>query len=435
MKKLNTSTILLILALLIFAGCSSTPITPIKKDSPAPPKDESCILLVRIKVKNHSGFFLEKFFDVHPKISINKIEYDKKDSHIFFTHSSLYSGTEKETQETWKAENGLYTLEQAFNTKAECGEYLLNDLNLYLGSTTSYGYNSKTTTSYTHHFYLNQGFSLSERGVYVLGTIYFDILEFSGTFPDYSFKYNLYLEQKSEDIENIIKEFQTGYPKIASALEKEIRILPVHYKYICSFSEGSSGHKQTDLWPSIPYRDQSDKSNTMEYLYWKGKYALKKKVSDTLFNYIGMNRRLALSSNYDIEWKSRINWSKPGEESKGFGLMFGDDPKNCYFFTTTGKGQTAVAFLQKDAWQNRVLGFNGKNWHYYSEGQENYHRIENRDGVLKYYVNDKLLCEFKSVFAIQNPYFGFFISGEGLITYDDFIITGKDQNDILSAED
>jgi hypothetical protein len=103
-KKLNTSTILLILALLIFAGCASNPITPIKKDSPAAAKDESCFLLVRIRVKNHSGAFLEKFFDNHPRIGINKIEYDKKDSHILFTHFDLYSGTEKDTQETWKAE-------------------------------------------------------------------------------------------------------------------------------------------------------------------------------------------------------------------------------------------------------------------------------------------------------------------------------------------
>jgi len=53
--------------------------------------------------------------------------------------------------------------------------------------------------------------------------------------------------------------------------------------------------------------------------------------------------------------------------------------------------------------------------------------IENRDGILKYYVNDKLLSEFNSAFSTKNPYFAFFISGEGLVTYDDFIITDKDQ--------
>jgi hypothetical protein len=107
--------------------------------------------------------------------------------------------------------------------------------------------------------------------------------------------------------------------------------------------------------------------------------------------------------------------------------MYGDDPENCYFFTTTGEGQTSVEILQKDGWQNRVLELNGKNCYDYSEGKENYHRIENRNGVLRYYVNDNLLSEFKSVFASRNPYFAFFISGEGLVTYDDFIITGKDQ--------
>ena len=109
-----------------------------------------------------------------------------------------------------------------------------------------------------------------------------------------------------------------------------------------------------------------------------------------------------------------------------FRSMFGKDNKNCYYFATSGSGKTAVINFQNGLWKNYVLSFGKMNAYSASEGKANYYRIENRSGSIKYYINNRLLREFKSVYDVRYPYFGFFISGSGIVVYDDFNIMGTD---------
>jgi len=411
---------LILLSLLIFSGCSSGPITKLTSDSPASEKDKSTLLL-KVKITSKSPEFIKLFYDkmgVLPIIGFKRIKKNKSDSHIILIPSNLsILAREPPKYNLWEEKGNIYTLDENIYISAEPGDYLLNDLHLYLGSETSYSYKSQTTTSYIHYFYMNTGFTVPNHGVYTLGTLYFNIEDFSGKWPNYTFKYFLYQDQNKKDLKNLEADFHTKYPKISLSSEKLIEVLPLYYRYVCTFSD-SKGAQWKRLWGV-------KRTGTVDFfISFNDKYTIKKEVSDNLVNYISIKKRLSLSRNYNIEWKSRL---AAGENEKGFGLIFGKDARNCYYFTTTGIGKTAVINFQNGKWRNRPLNYGEINAYSSSVEIENCYRIENRNGSLKYYINNRLLCEFKSVYDVKRPYFAFFISGKGIVIYDDFIITGMDR--------
>jgi hypothetical protein len=412
MKTISRITICIIL-LIIFAGCASMPLKPLKKDILSGAPDQTAVLLFDVEIISHSSRLLDEFAWNIPFITIQKVE---ESSLIPVELSSQFKWnfwTGEFEEETWKVDGSVHRLEYSLATEALCGEYRFFDINFELGSVTSYGYDSSTTTTYSHHFYMNEGFQVQTPGIYTLGKIVLEIIDMRGDFPNYGFTYKLFIEQDPDGMFETYKNFAGSYPQLAALYNFKAAQAPVYYSYIYNFS--------TDrylLW-NAPWDSAAGK--VVDYQYWNGKYALKKKISDGSYYYMRNTQDIYMPENCNLCWKSQI---VEGEGENGAGLMFGSEPNNCYFFTMLPDGRVGVGYLKEGEWKDQLFEFSVTGGYSEADGLENHHRIEKRGSKATYYLNDHKVLTFKTRFTQDYPMFAFFTAGKGIVTFDDFMITG-----------
>jgi len=137
--------------------------------------------------------------------------------------------------------------------------------------------------------------------------------------------------------------------------------------------------------------------------------------------YSTMKEALALPNAYAIHYKMR--WIA-GVKDAVYGFLIRQNEKNFYYFGATAEG-TPIVWIKKDGkWienpkVNRISQFLS------SPEQPDNFKIDFKDGIFTYRINDKVASTFKNALGNSRAKIGFFVSGTQKVTVDSIAISER----------
>jgi hypothetical protein len=374
---------------------------------------EETILLFQVEVIDHTGKLEENRYSFLPRLNIKKLDDYKIVDYIDISSAIKTNFWTGDLQKPGWINNGDSSVyKEVYYTSAEPGEYHLDNISLYLGSTNSSSYNSSTTTSYTQYFYQEKGFKLKSNTFNVLGVIKLEILNIEGQFPNYVFTSNSVLDNSEAAVNKLLADFTVTYHDTVGLDKIETFVVSPYSIYVEDFIlDNYFGNKN---WNNY-------QSEAIDYFVYNDKYVLKKKIEDDSYHYMKCNRTFNLISDFDLTWEcSLVN----GNTEETYGLMLGSNPENCYFFYLNGSGTSGIAQLKKNNWQENPTPHSEK-----IDENDMYnirqHRLVGNVDKIKYYIDGNLIGETGSGFKAGEQMLAFFISGKSTIEFDNLFVRAE----------
>ena len=410
--------ILLVLFAVLFSSCTTfKSISSLKAGKLPSESSEDPVLVFQVEVIDHTGILAKERSCFLPKVNFQKIDEYEIAENIEISSvnkNDFWSGKLKEPG--WKTEGDASVFRENFYTSSKPGEYYIKDINIFLGSTSSSGYNQTTTTSYTQFFYPEIGFEMESNNLYVLGTIRLEIIKIDGeSFPNYTFTSNTSLDNNIENIFALTETFLQEYPNASDRYDNGITTASAYPFIMFDFSLNDYGYSSNSSdWNSY-------ESDVIDYLYYGNKYVLKKKVDNNTYNYMQCNRTFDLSDSFEITWESQlIN----GDTEGLYGLMIGDDPENCYFFYLNGSGTTGISWLVNNEWRENPAYITGEidNSEIFSLRRN---RLIGTGTTIEYYIDEVLIGRTETSLNDGPQMMAFFISGTSMVEMDNLFIRSR----------
>lgn len=403
-------------AIVLLTSCKTlTSITSLKPGKLPSGSSKDPVLVFQLEVIDHTGILNQNSYPYFPIVHFKKLDRYSVTEKIDLPSSiktNFWTG--KTEKPGWEKEKDYYVFKENYFTTAKQGEYMIDNISIFLGATSYRGYNSTTTTYYTQYFYPEFGFNLDNNSLNFLGTIKLEIFKIDGEFPNYVFSsYNLFLDNNQNNIKHLMGKFTETYPGAFEKYNNQGSIVSPHFVYLQDFTQkGYSGRS----------RDWNDfESETVDYFVYNDKYVLKKKIKDDNYNYMTCNRTFNLPVNFEITWESRL---VNGDTEETYGLMIGENPENCFFFYLNGTGTSGIAWLVENEWQNNPAVHT-------ADIDENdifitkKHRLAGTEENIKYYIDEILIGETGAPVNTEETMLAFFISGKSMAEFDNLFIRGK----------
>lgn len=290
------------------------------------------------------------------------------------------------------------------------GAYLLRVLELHF--TTTKG--SNLQTGYYLLLYPRVGFTVSGPGAYALGTLRLYIDDIAGeSLDDLKISSRLWVDQGDEAIAANAAAVAERAPSLAA----DPQLLAAHFAYSLvtpQLYDDILDRREDALWLNAS-------SDRIEAGFEGSTFFLNKKVSDDTFDYLRPASIQPLPANYDIEWDGRL---MNGEPEKRFGLMLGEDERNCLVVTVSGSGTASVLAVADGAWQKSLLGPVPSAARTLPSGESNRYLVSVRGSHVRLSVDGSPLGEFTSPFALTRGFLAPLLESRGVLTITRLRITG-----------
>jgi len=410
--------ILLVLFVVLFSSCTTlTSIAPLKTGKLPSESSEDPILVFQVEVIDHTGILANGRYSFLPKVNFQKIDEYEILENIEISSAiktDFWNGALKEPG--WETEGDASVFRENFYTSSKPGEYYIKDINIFLGSYSSSGYN-QTTTSYTQFFYMDTGFEIENNNLYELGTIKLEIFKIDGdSFSNYAFTYNLSIDNSVDNLTVLTQDLANKYPAALDRYNNDITVSSVYPFFLYNFDTNEYGRsRDSDNWSVFT-------SDVIDYLYYGGKYVLKKKVDNNTYNYMQCNRTFNLSGPFEITWESQL---VNGDTEGLYGLMIGDDPENCYFFYLNGSGTTGISWLVDNEWRENPAYITGEIDNKSDIFGLRKHRLIGTGDAIEYYIDEVLIGRIEAGLNSGQQMMAFFVSGTSTIEMDNLFIRSR----------
>lgn len=305
----------------------------------------------------------------------------------------------------WQEKDGIAYFDGIFVAKARPGDYEIQKIHLPLGSSSTGGvYTALKTTNTFFDIKIDKSLKVPPGKCVYLGEFNIDFLKKENV-PKKGivYTYDVKTNQTNKDYLEALKVVQERFPDSYNQLKKNACMADYYLFYenfnLFSYKRGWS--------------NQENGINSNAYIS-NGQYIVESKQSN-LCPLHGIRPGFKLPQNYDIELTS--TW-KSGIKSSAYGVVFGIDPNNYYFFAVSGNGAAKVylfqnAKLQKDPikWKQNIA----KN----GDGEiKNIHRVKVRNNAFIYYVNDEEIGTFNNHIKLDNWFVGVSACNQQKISFD-----------------
>ncbi len=273
---MNRKILLILAAAVLLSSCKTlTSITSLKPGKLPSGSNKDPVLVFQLEIIDHTGILNQNSYPYFPVVNFKKPEsygVTEKIELLSSIKTDFWTGSLEKPG--WVKEKNYYIFRENYFTAAKPGEYALDNISIFLGSTSSRGYKSTITTSYTQYFYPEFGFALNSSSLNFLGTIKLEIYKIDGEFPNYIFSsYKLFLDNNQDNIKHLTADFTETYPDALKKYDNQEVVVSPYFVYLQDLTQQGHFGRNRD-WKNL-------KSDTVDYFIYNDKYILKKKSRTT----------------------------------------------------------------------------------------------------------------------------------------------------------
>ncbi len=398
-------------AVLFLSGCTASKISFLAKDNME--KDRGLIML-RLRIKDTTGSLRSHKTPYFPKFVLQREgETDQED----WIRLEVFDGDEKTV---WKKEKGIYYFDQYYFLAGKPGRYFIKYLYFNFGGyTRQVGYRQERTSNWLN-IPLYTALDLKNDGLVSLGMIDFELNSVQATKGrGKSYNYTLRFDDSQGQRDRIFKRFQASYPLLSKKyMDHRIAGRPFFGFYANFNRHLHPASDESRRW----HRLYGEKCRIVIRREGKRALVLEGRYSDAnKHGYSTMKEVLALPNAYTIHYKMR--WIE-GVKDAVYGFLIRQNAKNFYYFGATAAGTPIVWIKKEGKWiespkVNRISQFLS------SPEQPDDFKIDFKDGVFTYRINDRVASTFKDVLGNSRAKIGFFVSGTQKVTVDSIAISGR----------
>lgn len=231
-----------------------------------------------------------------------------------------------------------------------------------------------------------------------LGEITIEFLKEEKT--GYSYRVNF--AQESTDFDDAAKQFRKAYPGLFKQFSRSVE--PVSWKLLLV----DNFKTNENAW-TVPAEKHVHAG------FSNGKYIMQSKNDEC--HWAGITPSFGRPHDFDIELTSARTTKADGEWR---GLALGSDRENVYNFLFTGSGQAKIELYKNgDSQPALVTGEQGAVGRA-SDASVTRQKLEARDDMLRYYLNDSFIGEIKNELDLKTWYLGLAVCGKQTVEFDQF---------------
>jgi len=403
-------------AVLFLSGCASPILSFLARDNLE--KDQG-LIMVRVRIKDHTGALVYHHRSLGilasstPSLIVQKEgERDTNDEAWIFLDKKKYYFS--------KEEDGTFYFDQYYYIAAGSGRYFINYLNLHLDERVDavYGGGTRTTSTYLN-VPLYAVVDLKNNGLASVGLIDFELnsIHTDKHTQRLSFNYTMRLDDSQDQTAHILSHFRTNYPISSQKFTDQQPIETAFFGVYVNFNKYvSSSSQHFSRWNEHYSKICKITANSKDALLMDSQEPKK-----TGFSYATIQDSLALPNSYAINYQMR--WYD-GMKDAAYGFNIVQNDKNQYFFGATAAG-TPTVWIKKDGqWladpeTNKVSRFLS------SPKQADDFKIEYKEGVFTYRINDEVAATVKDLLSNNKTKVGFFVAGTQKVKVDFVTIVGR----------